>query len=128
LINLGFTTKGKLPAVLIIPSSWGSQQAVTCKPPARLFLAPLPGIEEEEAPTPTTCHQLFWRHCRGGRRLLQGESLTLNLLLCYCFALLYFCLHCFIKNTKKLVPTTVVIFVGLLLSCFIMLSSNGWFL
>jgi hypothetical protein len=25
LINLSFTTKGKLPAVLIIPSSWGSQ-------------------------------------------------------------------------------------------------------
>jgi hypothetical protein len=37
----------------------------------------------------------------GGRRLLQGESLTHNLLLCFCFALLYFCLHRFIKNTKK---------------------------
>jgi hypothetical protein len=37
-------------------------------------------------------------------------------------------LHLFIKNTKKLVPTIVVIFVGLLLSCFIMLFINGWFL
>jgi hypothetical protein len=49
-------------------------------------------------------------------------------LLCFSFALLYFCLHLFIKNTKKLVPSIVVIFVGLLLSCFIMLSINGWFL
>jgi hypothetical protein len=45
-----------------------------------------------------------------------------------CFALFYLCLHHFIKNTKKLVTTIVVIFVGLLLSCFIMLSTNGWFL
>jgi hypothetical protein len=34
----------------------------------------------------------------------------------------------FIKNIKKLVPTIVVIFVDLLLSCFVMLSINGWFL
>jgi preprotein translocase subunit SecY len=27
-INLGFTTKGRLAVVLIIPSSWGSQRAV----------------------------------------------------------------------------------------------------
>jgi hypothetical protein len=32
LINLGFTTEGRLAAVLIISSSWGSQQAVTYKP------------------------------------------------------------------------------------------------
>jgi hypothetical protein len=45
------------------------------------------------------------------------------------FALLYlFYLHHFIKNPKKLVPTIVVLFVGLLLSCFIMLSINGRFL
>jgi hypothetical protein len=49
-------------------------------------------------------------------------------LLCFSFALLYFCLYHFIKNKNKLVPTIVVIFVGLLLSCFIMLSINGWFL
>jgi hypothetical protein len=66
-----------------------------------IFLAPLPGIEEEEAPTSTTCQQFFWRRCRGERRFLQGESLTLNLYLCFCVALFYFCLHRFIKNTKK---------------------------
>jgi hypothetical protein len=49
-------------------------------------------------------------------------------LLCFSFALLYFCLHRFIKNTKNLVPSIVVILVGLLFSCFIMLSINGWFL
>jgi hypothetical protein len=91
--------------VLIIPSSWGSQLGATLHYQA-----------------------FFWRHCREERRFLQGESLTPNLLLCYCFALLYFYLHRFIKNTKKLVPSIVVIFVGLLLSFFIMLSINGWFI
>jgi hypothetical protein len=62
------------------------------------------------------------------RRLLQGEFCTHILYFVLSFALLHFYLHCFIKNTKKLVPTIVVIFVGLLLSCYIMLSINGWFL
>jgi hypothetical protein len=61
------------------------------------------------------------------RRLLQGEFRTHILYFVLNFALLNFYLHCFIKNTKKLVPFIVVIFVGLLLSCFIMLSINGWF-
>jgi hypothetical protein len=92
--------------VLLIPSSWGSQLGAL-----------------------TSHHQaFFWRRCQGERRYLQGESLTLNLLLCFCFALFYFYLHHFIKNTKKLVPSIDVISVGLLLSCFIMLSINGWFL
>jgi hypothetical protein len=76
--------------------------------PSTSFLAPLPGIEEEEAPTSTTRQQVFWRCCRGGRRLLQGESRTHNLLLYFCFALFYFCLHRFIKNTKKLASFIVV--------------------
>jgi hypothetical protein len=50
MINLGFLTEGKLAAILITPSSWGSQQAghsprtrtVNCTPAAS-FLAPLPG-------------------------------------------------------------------------------------
>jgi hypothetical protein len=59
--------------------------------------------------------QVFWRRCRGGRRLLQGESRTHNLLLYFCFALFYFCLYRFIKNTKK---------ISFLYSCyFITLSS-----
>jgi hypothetical protein len=69
-----------------------------------IFLAPLPGIEEEEAPTSTTHQQFFWRRCRGERGFLQGESLASNLLLFYCFALFYFFLHHFIENTKTLVP------------------------
>jgi hypothetical protein len=68
-----------------------------------------------KTPTSTPHHQqVFWRRCRGGRRFLQGESLTSNLLLCYCFALFYFCLHIFIKNTKKLVP----LYLLFLLACF----------
>jgi hypothetical protein len=60
--------------------------------------------------TSTPHHQqVFWRRCRGGRRLLQGESLTHNLLLCFCFTLFYFCMHLFIKNIKKLVPLIVCI-------------------
>jgi hypothetical protein len=90
LLNLGFTSEGRLATVLIIPSSWGSQRAVH------------------------TRHQaVFWRCCRGGRRLLQGESRTHNLLLCFYFALFYFCLHHFIKNTKK---------ISFLYSCFYLLA------
>jgi hypothetical protein len=57
--------------------------------------------------------QVFWRRCRGGRRLLQGESRTHNLLLCFSFALFYFCLHLFIKNTKK---------ISFLYNCFYLLA------
>jgi hypothetical protein len=42
-----------------------------------------------------------------------GERITSNLLLCYFFALFYFFLHHFIKNTKKLVPIS---------SCFLCLA------
>jgi hypothetical protein len=48
----------KLAAVLIIPSSWGFQLDGDLHqhtvPHQDSFLAPLPGIEEEEAPTSTT--------------------------------------------------------------------------
>jgi hypothetical protein len=88
-----FHTEGRLAAMLIIHSSWGSQLG------GQLH----------------TIKQFFWRHCRGERRILQGESLASNLLLCYCFALFYFCLHPFIKNTKKLVPFIVGLLLSLLL-------------
>jgi hypothetical protein len=42
-MNLGFTTEGKLAAVLIIRSSWGSQRGVIYTPSSNFF----------------------WRHCRG---------------------------------------------------------------
>jgi hypothetical protein len=48
-----FHNLGKLAAMLIIPSSWGSQLGSYIAP-SSIFLAPLPGIEEEEAPTSTT--------------------------------------------------------------------------
>jgi hypothetical protein len=44
---------------------------------------------------------IFWRRCRGKRRLLQGEFRTHILYFVLSFALLYFYLHCFVKNTKK---------------------------
>jgi hypothetical protein len=100
----------KLAVMLIIPSSWGSQ------------------LDGEKPSTSRHIKTFFWRCCRGKRRLLQGEFCTHILYFVLCFALLYFYLHRFIKNTKKLVSTIVDIFVGLLLSCFIMLSINGWFL
>jgi hypothetical protein len=75
--------------VLIIPSSWGSQRAVL------------------------TSHQaVFWRHCWGERRLLQGESRTHNLY--FVFVLLYFIFACIIlsKIQKN----------SFLYSCFYLLS------
>jgi hypothetical protein len=72
-INLCFTTEGRLATVLIIPSSWGSQWAVL------------------------TRHQaVFWCHCQGERRLLQGESRTHNLY--FVIILLYFIFACIILS------------------------------
>jgi hypothetical protein len=84
-INLGFLLREKLAVVLIIPSSWGSQ------------------LDGEKLSTPCRIKTLFWRHCRGKRRLLQGEFRMHILYFVLSFALLYFYLHHFIKNTKKLV-------------------------
>jgi hypothetical protein len=100
-INLGFLLRERLATVLIIPSSWGSQLGSY---PARI-------------------KQFFWRRCRGLKKknkfprqlgtscfssAIAGEkedfckgSLHAHPLLCFSFALLYFCLHHFIKNTKN---------------------------
>jgi hypothetical protein len=80
-----FLTEGKLAAVLIKPSSWGSQ---------------LDGDLHHHTPPQ---QRFFWRRCRGKRRLLQGEFRTHILYFVLSFALLYFYLHHFIKNTQKLV-------------------------
>jgi hypothetical protein len=54
LIYLGFITEGKLAAIFITPSlgvpNWPVIYIINTEPPTS-FLAPLPGIEEEEAPT-----------------------------------------------------------------------------
>jgi hypothetical protein len=75
------------------------------------FLAPLPGIEEEEAPTSTTLSHVnlapssyFLAPLPGkSGRPLQGEFSDAHPLLCYYFALLYlFYLHRFISKTQKI--------------------------
>jgi hypothetical protein len=93
---LGFLLREKLAAALIIPSSWGSQ------------------LDGEKPSTPCRIKTLFWRRCRGKRRLLQGEFRMHILYFVLSFALLYFCLHSSIKNTKNLV-SFIVAFIYLLL-------------
>jgi hypothetical protein len=70
---------------------------------------------------PTTHHQaFFWRRCWGERGFLQGESLASNLftLLLFCLlSLLYFCLHLFVENTKKIVP--FIVGISLLLAHYV---------
>jgi hypothetical protein len=63
--------------------------------PSSSFLAPLPGRKKISA-----------------RGVSHEQSL-----LCFCFALFYFCLHHFIKNTNKLV-SFIVAFIYLLLVFF----------
>jgi hypothetical protein len=78
-----FLTEGKIATVLIIPSSWGSQ------------------LDGEITSTPCRIKLIFWRRCRGQRRLLQGEFHTHILYFVLSFVLLYFYLFYFIKNTKN---------------------------
>jgi hypothetical protein len=99
--NLGFLLREKLAAIFITPCSWGLQLAGhllhTIKLSHIIITMPLTSF--------------FWRRCRGGRRLLQGEFCTHILYFVLSFALLYFYLHCFIKNPTKLVSFVVVYYV-----------------
>jgi hypothetical protein len=77
-----FLTEGKISAVLIIPSSWGSQ---------------LVGDLYQHRP-----HQaIFLRRCRGGKRFLQGEFHTH--IIYFVLVLLYFIFACIVlsKIQKK---------------------------
>jgi hypothetical protein len=76
--------------VLIVPSSWDSQLGAT--PHYQAF---------------------FWHRCWEERRFLQGESLTLNLLLYFCFALLYFLFCIILSKIQK---------ISFLYSCFYLLA------
>jgi hypothetical protein len=100
--------------------------------PSTSFLAPLLGIEEEEAPTSTTRHQSSFLAPLPGRKRISVRGVSHFQSFCFVIVLLsfftLFCLLLVYQKYKKLVPSIVVIFVGLLLSCFIMLSINGWFL
>jgi hypothetical protein len=89
LINLGFLLREKLAAVLIIPSSWGSQlgghlhqHRTAIKP----FSGAVAGEKED--------------FCKGS---FACTSFTLFIVLLY----FIFCLHRFIKNTKKIVSFIV---------------------
>jgi hypothetical protein len=90
-LNLCIITKGKLTAVLIIPSSWGF-------------------------PTGPMRHQdFFWCCCRWERGVLHGESLTSNIFYFVIVLLSFFTLFCLLlvyqKYKKQLVPFIVVIFI-----------------
>jgi Ca2+/Na+ antiporter len=78
-----FLTEGRLATVLIIPSSWGGYL-----PASSIFSGAVAGEKED--------------FCKG--------SLARTIFyFVICFALLYFCLHLFIKNTQKLASLVVVI-------------------
>jgi hypothetical protein len=79
-----FLTKGKLAAVLVKPSSWGSQLD------GDLHYHTLPQ------------QRFFLRHCRGKRRLLQGEFRTHILYFVLSFAFTLFLLASFYpKHTQN---------------------------
>jgi hypothetical protein len=78
-----FLTEGKLAAVLIIPSSWGSQ---------------LDGAFHYQH---RAIKQFFWRRCQGKRRLLLGEFRTHILYFILSFALLYFTCIVLSKTQKN---------------------------
>jgi hypothetical protein len=100
LTYLGFITKGKLAAVLINPSLGVSNW------PVIYIINYMPTVFWHHS-TPRH-QQVFWHRCRRKRRLLQGEFCTHILYFVLSFALLYFYLHHFIKNTEKLVFFLVV--------------------
>jgi hypothetical protein len=98
-INLGFTTEGRLAAVLIITFSWGFQLGgyiynfyINTAPPTS-FLAPLPGRKKISA-----------------RGVSHFQSFSLLL---FCFIL--FLLASFYQKYKKIVPLIVGILLLLIL-------------
>jgi hypothetical protein len=99
LIYLGFITEGKLDVVLIKPSLGVYNWPV-------IYIINYTPIVFWHHSTPLH-QQVFWRRCRGKRRLLQGEFRSHILYFVLSFALLYFYLHHFIKNKKKLVSFIV---------------------
>jgi hypothetical protein len=74
-----FLTEGRLATVLIIPSSWGSQLGGYL-PASSIFSGAVAGENKD-----------FYK----------GSLARTIFYFVICFALLYFCLHHFIKNTKK---------------------------
>jgi hypothetical protein len=87
-----FLTEGRLATVLIIPFSWGSQLGGYL-PASSIFSGAVAGEKED---------------------FCKGSLACIILYFVICFALLYFSLHRFIKNTKKLV-SFIVAFIYMLL-------------
>jgi hypothetical protein len=73
-----FLTEEKFATVLIIPSSWGFQ------------------LDGEITSTPCRIKLIFWRRCRGKKRLPQGEFRTH--ILYFVLVLLYFIFTCIILS------------------------------
>ena len=105
-----FLTEGKLAAVLIIPSSWGSQQIAITRASSNLFLAPLPGNKQASqlhlqqawstTASPTATASSFSGAVAGEKKHFCKGSLSLPIfLLCYCFA--YFIFVCLLYQKHK---------------------------
>jgi hypothetical protein len=99
--------------VLIIPSSWSSQLDGDLhhqhRAASRIFLAPLPGIEEEEAPTSTTrSHvnlapaRIFLAPLPGKKKTSAREVSHTHPLLCFKFCFTLFLLASFYQKYKKI--------------------------
>src|SRR3954451_5297287 len=90
-LNLGFITKGKLAAVLIIPSLLG-----------------FPTVQPSSTSRPGS-NKIFWRRCTHQDFLgplperkitsARGVSHSQSFLLCYCFCFLFFC--CILSKIQK---------------------------
>jgi hypothetical protein len=78
-----FLAEGKFVAVLIIPSSWGSQ------------------LDGEKLSTPCRIKLILWRRCRGKRRFLQGKFHTHILYFVLSFAFTLFLLASFLSKIQK---------------------------
>jgi hypothetical protein len=111
-----FLSEEKLAAVLIIPSSWGSQLGSHLhqhRTAIKLFSGAVAGDQTRRSSHINyTFPRQLGTSCflaplpRKKKTSARGVSHA-HPLLCFCFALLYFCLHRFIKNTKKLVSFIV---------------------
>jgi hypothetical protein len=104
---LGFITEGKLIDMLITPSlgvpNWSVIYIINTTP-STSFLAPLPGTEEEEAPTSTTRQQNITSFLaplpRRGKTSARGVSHAQSFYFVYFF--LYFIFACIVlSKTQK---------------------------
>jgi hypothetical protein len=122
--NLGFITEGKLAAIFIKTFSWGFPTGWSSTTHSRVnlvpevFLSPLPCIKEEAFTSSSPCHQQVFSGAVAGEEedFCKGSFHTHILYFVLSSALLYFYLHRFIKNPKKLV-SFVVVFTCMLLVC-----------